>query len=1514
MTDNFKVGIDIGSTTIKVVVLDAEEHIVYKHYARHFSDIPTALVTNLTALKDVVGPSRFRFALTGSAGMGIAQRLQLPFVQEVIAAATAVKKLIPQTDTMVELGGEDAKIMYFGSAPEERMNGVCAGGTGAFIDHMAALLNTDAKGLNDLAAKAKRIYTIASRCGVFAKTDIQALMNDGASKEDIAKSIFQAVVNQTIGNLAQGREITGNVAFLGGPLYFLPELKKRFVETLKMDPEKVVSVEDGAYFVAVGSALSEEAKELEFKDLTANLDKAEAGHGIARDERLALFRSEGEYDAFIERHNKDKVKRGELSSYAGPVYVGIDAGSTTTKIVAIGKDKEILYTDYGSNQGSPLKIVIKELTGLYKAMPDTAYIAGCLTTGYGEKIVKAALHADAGEVETFAHYRAAYEFCPEVTCVLDIGGQDMKCFLINNGNIGKITLNEACSAGCGSFIENFAQGLGMTAAEFADKAMDSKTPVDLGTRCTVFMNSRVKQAQKEGAPLADISAGIGLSVIKNALFKVMQLKDTRELGDHIVVQGGTFYNNAVLRNMENLLGMDVIRPDIAGLMGAYGAAILSLEQTEKEMEEAAAAKATVAAATTAGATGVAASATNNGAATTPRRSTLLPLEDLQNFTVTTKSYRCNGCGNHCLVTMQTFPDGGRYFTGNRCERGEGKPKNTNKAPNIYEYKYQRLFSYPNVVDPAAAACAHDGKAAKNAPRPSFTAKRGRIGIPRVLNMYEDFPFWATFFGKLGYEVVLSGKSSAQIYYKGMSTIPSDSLCYPAKLVHGHIMDLVEKGVKKIFYPCMPYNMEDEVNRTGNHYNCPVVASYAENIRNNMDVLRNENIQFIEPFLPINDPKKMLQRLTETFIPKGKKGSATASKTANDSRSNAATAKAAEVAGNLAQTEPFAEDNITAKELKEAMDAGYKELEQYREDVRQKGAEILRIAKEKNLPVILLVGRPYHLDPEINHGIPEMIQSYNLAIVSEDSVYHMDTPKDELSIVNQWSYHARLYHAASFAAAHPEINLIQLSSFGCGLDAITTNQVREIMEGHQRLYTMIKLDEVSNLGAARIRLRSLLAVLSRRHVPDYKPLIMPERAYFTHDCKETHTILAPQMAPIHFNLVTHVLNRYGYKVVIPDTPKEEAINLGLQYVQNDMCYPAIVVIGQMLQAIKSGKYDPDHTSIVLFQTCGACRATNYMNLLRRALRNAGYPQVPVFACWGLEQDAFKLNPSGFKDVAKAIIYGDLLQNVTNRMRPYELIPGSTDKLYEKWLQKCKDELDHGNFLKYRQTIQQLVKEFDAIPLVPNLWKPKVGVVGEILVEYHPVANNHLEQVLAREGAEVVMPELANFMLYMAFDGITRHDILDGSWLNKVGAQIFIKVADFFMDPMRKALAKSKHFTSPISIYKVAELAAQHVSLGNMAGEGWLLPGEMTKLMEEGVRNVVCLQPWACLPNHILGKGVFREIRRSYEDANLVAMDCDAGASEVNQLNRLKLMLSVAKEKCPEGMHMAEAAETAENSLA
>lgn len=1402
MDTALNVGIDIGSTTIKVVVLNEAKEIVYKTYERHFSEISKALHDNLSALRDVVGGQRFSFALTGSAGMGVAQRVGLPFVQEVIACASAVKSLIPQTDTAVELGGEDAKITYFGRASEQRMNGVCAGGTGAFIDHMAALLSTDASGLNALAEKGKQVYTIASRCGVFAKTDIQALINDGVAKADIALSIFQAVVNQTIGNLAQGRPIEGHIAFLGGPLYFLSALRDRFIKTLQLEPNDVVKVKDGCYFVAVGAALSGESQVMDFNRLTQSIEKAR--QDVVMDHHnstFVLFHDDAEYQAFKERHDKDKVPRGDFASYEGPLYLGIDAGSTTTKIAAIGKNKELLYTAYGSNGGSPLRSVIEELKTFYKKKTDKQYVASVLTTGYGEGIVKAAVHADGGEVETFAHLRAAQEFCPDVTFVMDIGGQDMKCFFVDGGNIGNITLNEACSAGCGSFIQNFAQGLGMTAKDFAGMAIDSTEPVDLGTRCTVFMNSRVKQAQKEGASVSDISAGIALSVIKNALFKVMQLRDVDSLGDHIVVQGGTFYNDAVLRAMEGLLQRDVIRPDIAGLMGAYGAAILALESGNEHSE-------------------------------------LLSAEELDSFTVDTKSYHCHGCGNQCLVTMSTFADGSRYFTGNRCERGAGQERKEDKAPNVYEYKFNRLFDYY---------------------RPLAHPKRGQIGIPRVLNMYEDYPFWFTFFTMLGYEVVLSDKTTAKTYFRGMATVPSDSLCYPAKLVHGHIMNLVEKGVDTIFYPCIPYNIEDNSHPGDNHYNCPVVASYAENIRGNMDVLEEKGIKFLQPFLPINDPKRMVKRLTEELEPLG----------------------------------------ITKNDIQGAVDAAYIELQHYKDDVEQYGLKVLKQIEETHQPAVLLVGRPYHIDPEINHGIPEMIQSYGLPVLSEDMVYHLPVKGDPLQIVNQWSYHARLYHAASFAAEHDNITLIQFSSFGCGLDAITTGQVKAILESHHRLYTMIKLDEVSNLGAARIRVRSLIAALARKQAVPYEEMQVIERPHFTADCRKTHTIFAPQMAPIQFDLLKTTMHKHGYNLVIPEMPGKQAIDLGLRYIHNDMCYPCIVVVGQLLAAIKSGQCDPDHTSIMLFQTCGACRATNYLNLMREALKDAGYPQIPVFACIGRpsETDSFVMTRSCSTDVTKAIIYGDLLMRVRNRMKPYELEPGSTEKLYNKWLQRCKDELRHGNYFKYCSNIKQLVKEFDALPIDENLWKPKVGIVGEILVKYHPVANNHLEDLLFDEGAEVVMPDLINFMEYMAFDDIVKHKLLAGKYIDKLKSQMAIQVLEFFRNPATKALNKSTHFEAPANIYELAKLAEKTVSLGNMAGEGWFLTGEMMELADTGVPNVVCLQPFGCLPNHITGKGVMHSLRKLYPDSNIIALDCDAGASEVNQVNRIKLMLSVAKEKNP-----------------
>ena len=1401
MEKSYKLGIDIGSTTIKFVVLDEKDRIICKRYMRHLSEIYAAMQKNIREMEAVLEDRPFVCAVTGSAGMGAAEALGLPFVQEVIACANAVKYWIPQTDAAIELGGEDAKITYYGMAPEQRMNGVCAGGTGSFIDHMAALLNTDAAGLNALAAKGRQIYTIASRCGVFAKTDVQALLNDGVSNEDIALSIFQAVVNQTIGNLAQGRPVEGNIAFLGGPLHFLPELKKRFIETLHIAPEHQVQEKDGCYFVAMGAAISASDERMFYKDLAERLDGYAASRQTKKPAAFTLFANQKEYESFKKRHSRSQVRKGSLADYEGPIYLGIDAGSTTTKLAAVGQDGEILYSSYSSNHGVPLETVLEGLRALYDAMPQGAYIASAGTTGYGEHLVKAAVRADFGEVETFAHLRAAREFCPEVSCVLDIGGQDMKCFYVRNGHIGQVILNEACSAGCGSFIQNFAQGLHMDVGAFAEKGLLSQSPVDLGTRCTVFMNSRVKQAQKEGASVSDISAGIAISVIKNALFKVMQVKDTAELGGHIVVQGGTFYNDAVLRAMELLLQKEVIRPDIAGLMGAYGMALLGKERGQT-------------------------------------KSAILTKDELRTFFAERKTYRCRGCGNACLITAQIFPDGSRYATGNRCERGIGRQNaGKQKELNLYAYKYQRVFAPIRPAEPV----------------------KGRVGIPRVLNMYEDFPFWNAFFASLGYETVLSGHSAAALYAKGMSTIASDSLCYPGKLVHGHIADLAEKDIDLIFYPCLPYTLEEDGRGLDNHYNCPIVASYAENIRANMDILRQKQIPFIQPFLPMKDRKALVRRLAEELEPLG----------------------------------------IGRAACRRAVDAGYEAIRKYKQDVREYGAHILETAAKEKLPVIVLAGRPYHIDPEINHGIPEMIREYGAAVVSEDALYSLACPEEELSIVNQWSYHARLYHAANYAARQPDMKLVQLSSFGCGLDAITSGQVREILERHGDMYTLIKLDEVSNLGAARIRIRSLLAAWRYGISQGREERAERPRAHFKRQHQTQHTILAPQMSPRHFEFIQCACRKSGMDLVIPPLPDQEDIDLGLRYVHNDMCYPAILVIGQLLKALQSGQYDVQHTSVMLFQTCGACRATNYLNLTRKALEYAGYGQVPVFACVGKETDGFKLPAGAWLDIAKSIIYADVLTKMIHRVRPYEQEAGAANHLYEKWRTIFMEEIAHGSYRTFCRTIRQAVKEFDELPLQAGLRKPKVGIVGEILVKYHPTANNRLEEVLAEGGAEVVMPDLTDFILYLAYDPIVHYELLDGSWFDKVKAEIFIQGLEWLRRPMCSAFRKSRRFTPPRSIQEMAALTKPHASLGNMAGEGWFLTGEMEKLLQDGVENIICLQPFGCLPNHITGKGMIRELMRAHENANIMAMDCDAGISEVNQLNRIKLMIAVAKERIAAG---------------
>jgi predicted CoA-substrate-specific enzyme activase len=1408
MSRVLNIGLDVGSTTVKIVVLDNEKNILYKKYLRHFSNLKDTVVRMLNDTKATLQGHLATLMVTGSGGYNISQKLEVPFIQEVIACTNAIKIVIPNTDAAIELGGEDAKITYFGESIEQRMNGTCAGGTGAFIDQMASLLQTDAPGLNELAKSYQNIYPIASRCGVFAKTDVQPLLNEGAAKEDIAVSVLQAVVNQTISGLAQGRPIRGNVAFLGGPLHFMSELRQRFIETLNLEHKNVIFPEDSQFFVAIGAALSSRDQVPFAVDYL--FEKAPLIHDInnAEGEKLEiLFANEEEYAEFAERHASHKVRRVDLDSYAGNAYLGIDAGSTTTKLALVDEMGGLLYSHYGSNMGNPLGSTIEALKGLYAKLNKHTKIINSAVTGYGEHLIKAALRVDIGEIETVAHYTAANFFRPGVDFVLDIGGQDMKSLVIRDGVIESITLNEACSSGCGSFVETFANSLNLDVKEFARLSRESRQPVDLGTRCTVFMNSRVKQAQKEGAEISDISAGIAISVIKNALYKVIRVRNAEELGNKIVVQGGTFHNDAVLRALEKITKQEVVRPDIAGIMGAFGAALIAQERYE------------------------------NGYQTN-----LMPGKDLFDFKTETSMRRCGLCGNNCLVSVQHFSSGGDYISGNRCERGSGKDVVKSDIPNLYEYKYKRVFHYK--------------------PLTKEQASRGTIGIPRVLNIYEDYPFWFTFFTELGYQVVISGRSSKEIYELGMDTIPSESVCYPAKLVHGHITDLVKKGIKKLFYPCIPY-VRVENPEADNHYNCPIVTSYPETINANTDSIREPGVTFYHPFLPLDMPSRMLKRLAEELKPEG----------------------------------------IPKYELVRALAKAYAEQDRYKEEIRRKGEETLDYIREKKIRGVVLVGRPYHIDPEINHGIPEMIASYGFAILSEDAIQHLGKVERPLRVVDQWVYHSRAYNAAGYMVEQNDLELIQLNSFGCGLDAVTTDQIKEILEAYGKIYTVLKIDEISNLGAARIRLRSLIAAINERNKQNFVPKKLydqPTKVIFTKEMKKNHTILAPQMSPIHFQFFKTGFEASGYTVEFLPSVDKSAIDEGLMYVHNDACYPAIIVVGQLMKALRSGKYDLDNTSVIITQTGGGCRATNYIAFIRKALKDANLAHVPVIALnmgnsSGLEKNpGFKFTMPMFNIIMRGLIYGDLLMRVLYRVRPYETFPGSADLLYNYWVDRCQKSLKNGDRQEDAENIRQIVKDFDNLEIYEDMVKPKVGVVGEILVKFHPTANNNIVELLEAEGAEAVVPDLTDFLLYGAFDNGVKYKKLSGSFWGMVAGKLSINRIESYRKVMKKALEASKRFAAPKPIEEIAKYAKQHLSLGNQSGEGWFLTGEMVELIRSGVNNIVCLQPFACLPNHITGKGMFREIRRSYPLANISPIDYDPGASEVNQLNRIKLMLSVAME--------------------
>ncbi len=1451
-------GIDVGSTTVKLAVLNDANEIVYAKYQRHHTDVRACARDLFAGVVNLMPTEQMTCAITGSGGLLLSQWLGLEFVQEVIASKRAVETLIPQTDVAIELGGEDAKIIYFDSGIEQRMNGTCAGGTGAFIDQMATLLHTDAAGLNELAKGATIIYPIASRCGVFAKTDVQPLLNEGARPEDVAASIFQAVVTQTISGLACGRPIRGHVAFLGGPLQYLSELRRRFYITLNLDDEHIIVPENAHLFVASGAAMAHESDKLAtFPELIAAIDNLGDTQGDEVARLDALFATEEDFAAFKERHDREVVPRGELEGYQGRVFIGIDAGSTTMKAAMVGEDGQLLHTWYGNNNGDILGTAKTIMADFYAHIPAGCSIGHVTTTGYGEALLIEALKADSGEIETVAHLRGARAFLPGVEFILDIGGQDMKCLRVRDGVIEHIMLNEACSSGCGSFIESFAVSMDMDVRAFAAEAIKAKSPVDLGSRCTVFMNSRVKQAQKEGATVGDIAAGLSYSVIKNALFKVIKLRDPKEIGTQVIVQGGTFMSDATLRAFELLTGVDAIRPDIAGCMGAYGAALLARDR--------------------AGAEGT---------------STILSADEIIGLTVTQKHVRCGRCSNNCRLTINDFGGGRRFITGNRCEKGAGHRKAKTEAPNLFARKNDLLFN-------------RDVLAPEEAPR-------GTVGIPRALNMYENYPFWHAFFTRLGFSVVLSDNSSKATYEAGIESMPSESVCYPAKLSHGHIMNLIAKDPDFIWMPCVRWERKEDPT-AGNCYNCPIVMSYPTALGLNIDELGEKHVEFMYPFVPYHDKIELKRRLYELL----------------------AVERVADAEAGRGR--------VRGPEIDAAVNAAYEADARFHEDIQTMGEETMRWIEEHGGHGIVLAGRPYHNDPEINHALPELIASFGFAVLTEDSVAHLIKPERPIRVVDQWMFHSRLYAAARFVTMRNDLDLVQLNSFGCGLDALTTDQVQEILEASGKIYTVLKIDEVSNLGAARIRIRSLMAALKDQEAeraaeakaagtelvqgdaapvgPSEDAPVFATRKYalsaqrkaqstawekvpFTEEMKEAgYTILCPQMAPIHFDLIKEVFHAAGYNLELLPSTDRGAVEAGLRYVNNDICYPSILVTGQIMEAIESGKYDLSRTAVVISQTGGGCRATNYIALIRKALRESGNPQIPVISLSAVKLDennpGFKLSVPMLKACVYSVLFGDLMMQMLYRCRPYEATPGAANELFERFMDRARHMAPGFTRRSFTRLSREAIQAFDTLPLVNEGTKPRVGVVGEILVKFHPTANNHVVDVIEAEGCEAVVPGLLDFFLYSMSNAEVQRDELGSSTKDRAAMEAAIGVVDWMRKPVEDLLEKSKRFEKPEPISAMADKASQVLSLCNNMGEGWLLTAEMLDLIDHGAPNIICTQPFACLPNHVVGKAVIKELRRQHPESNIVAVDYDPGASEVNQLNRIKLMISVAKENMRAG---------------
>ncbi len=1402
-----KLGIDLGSSTAKLIVLNNRNELRYKTYRRHNGKVKETLENILSELPENLRQEQFTITMTGSAGMGLASRINIPFSQEVIALTKASRVLYPETSTFIELGGEDAKIVLFaeGQAPEMKMNGNCAGGTGSFIEQMANLLNVDLQTLNELAKSATNKLYIASRCGVFAKTDVQSLLNKGENKNDIAKSVFIAVANQTITTLLAGAEVKSKILFAGGPLSFLSELRKSFVESLELPESAFLLPDNSEVLVAIGAALlsEEKGRKISYDEFLTELKNEKKGVLTIRTLE-PLFKDKEEYKEFKERHSKFNIKflnEDEIKNVK-EMYLGIDAGSTTTKLILLDENNNIIDKFYSNNHGSPQNIAVTALNKFRRHFKEHK-LKAAYATGYGEEFVRVALNLDGGIVETMAHFTAGSLFNDKLSFIVDVGGQDIKSIKIENGIVTDIQLNEACSSGTGSFIQTFASNLNLTLDQFVEEAIFAEHPVDLGTRCSVFMNSKVKEALKDGVAIKDIAAGLAYSVIKNALYKVIKIKNIDELGDNIFVQGGTFKNDAILRAFEQLTGKNVVRLNISEYMGAFGAALYAKEFVQNH----------------------------------PGFESKFDINIIDHLDFSRRLLHCKCCGNNCEITLFKFKNGNKFYSGNRCEKYFSNKTVENRIDeNFFRDKEEILFNVDKYIPKENL--------------PEIDDEKPVIGIPRVLSVYEHYPFFYSFFRKLGFKVVLSDNTSKKMYYKGLRTVAADNLCLPAKVANGHIFDLIDKKVDRIFYPSIVF--EEKIgNDAKNTYNCPIVTGYGEILKRNIktDIPIDS---FAMSFNYMSGVKRnAYEYLKEYGITKSQAGEA----------------------------------------IKFGMEVEYKSI-QMRKNLAK---DLIEKAKKEDKPLIILLGRPYHLDPMINTGIMDLIYDLGAYAISEDSIPDLNKMNLEGVLpLTQWSYHNRLYLAAKWIInqGYNKIAALQLNSFGCGPDAVVVDEVKTIVESGGKIFISIKIDEMSNLGAAKIRIRSLLEALNQNKTFNIKPRIYTKE--FTKSDKRK-TILVPYFAKMYSELLEPVFYHLGYNFKTLYNQSIEAVDEGLKYVNNDMCYPAIVVIGDLIKALKSGKYSPDETVVALSQTNGQCRASNYVPLLKKALIDAGFFNTPVIS---LSFDSFK---QGFTfNPIKFLKYTVILFTITDgivrmklRTKPYEKNKGETIELVNKLLEQLRSEVYYKPPTKkyLRKFMKSAVARFNKIPVEYKPEKKKIGIVGEIYLKSNCFSNNYLVEWLEQRGYEVVLPSYTKYFEYGFYSRIysAKEKITEPDKTKLTTGAINHLTIEHYRKLVEEELKSFKRYKNEVLIGEAIRHEDEPLPQYLQFGEGWLLPLEISEMVKDGVRNVISLQPFGCISNHIVAKGVYRKLKDEY-NTNLLLLDYEPGTSEVNTTNRLELFLS------------------------